>query len=323
MERITIDQIEKWVKATIPLEAFFCNNTATKRLWDIVHSRDSSVTQTMRDSAYLLRQKLNPPRSMGSAVFLKHKNRHYLITAAHLLLDTTALNENQLPERIVLQKNIVGETPWLKIENKGGNNLFIEDSAAILTGITYTNYEGDRNYLFAADADLVIVGLDSAHITGEFIRKVYDAGYAPIQLSDIDTTFAAKQGDRVFTVGYPEIDQVIMEQQPVVSRFRPKTALQAIVSRGYVGDIRKGRRNFETDLFTFLGNSGGPIISRGRLIGIVEKIHLNSSITNDEKIAYSIGQWMNIKSTEVINLLNCFDVMKKKRFLFEEGCICR
>lgn len=269
----------------------------------------------------LLNYMRNSPRSKtkystGSAVFIKSGGKRYLITARHVVHDTSEVLYQQYYNRIANNEIIFSEIfirPRYKTKEAGSSNK----KNKIVTGIVsikgetngtnqFKKKDSSSTYkeeitsteLFGVTAfgvimntpencmpytlsdskyDLAILSLDnkSAFFGGppEFSNLgdyLTDNGYVPIELSDIDES-EIFEGEEVFAIGFPgstsTINQIVKTNNEVV--FSPYANSLPVFAFGKVAMTHKELEYFWIDASVYPGNSGGPVIRNGKLLGLV------------------------------------------------------
>ena len=130
--------------------------------------------------------------------------------------------------------------------------------------------------------DLAIISLDHWDRPGFQDRKFGDglvaSGYEPITLKDIQDEPSA-EGVKVFTVGFPDDIAVIGEANNEDGRdnWEARSISLPVFAFGRVSMLHKSLEYFWADLSVFQGNSGGPVVEGGKLVGIVSLLARGTS----------------------------------------------
>lgn len=296
---------EKWKKAVIHVE---CASNSVhyfdipKKIEELEKKLDNGVIS--QGTFYYERDKLFKldVRYHGTALFLIHNSKRYLITARHVVFDEerakyemdrliesfltdedeieryrktkafglTDLDEierfEKLEEKINNQiaSNIIRVPSLDEHLNNPPSSPYIPPFLMNLgAGVT------DRlPYTFSSpDLDLAVISLDRAD--PGFVVNLFKCGYEPISSDDISDG-PTQEGSDVFTIGFPSS----------VSTFRKMLSFgfgditsdyfsQPSFSFGKVSMLHERLDFYWADLNISKGNSGGPVIENDKLIGIV------------------------------------------------------
>lgn len=207
-------KIEKWKKATVNIMAYSQLDEPNKNL-----------------SGY------------ASSIFLKSKNKYYLMTARHTLV-YGGDNVYQMIYRIPNYSH----KEFLSNKFTGTEHIKLQKENVALSEDIYE--------------DLALIYLDSEQ--NEFCRKLLELGYEPVKIKDIEDG-PHYEGENIFMVGYPDLISKIVE----FPEFRVSKATLPVVSFGKVAMINEDNKKFFGDITGSAGNSGGPVISNGKMIGMV------------------------------------------------------
>lgn len=127
-----------------------------------------------------------------------------------------------------------------------------------------------RDYTFSApDLDLAIVSLNHPGDLKRFGDELVERGYRPIMLHHIDDG-PWDEGDEVFTVGFPsKLSVVWKEQQPWDEKWSSEDVSLPAFAFGRVSMLDHRLNYFWCDMSIAPGNSGGPVVKGGNLVGII------------------------------------------------------
>ncbi|HFE3756518.1 S1 family peptidase [Raoultella ornithinolytica] len=275
---------DKWKKAVIHLECAMDIEKISEKIF-----RDYELENKLnRDEISLdhYREEISKgfelKRSHGTAIFIIHDRKRYLLTARHVLFDKSEsdkkFEEDQRrheeysavsgfyrspPERDTntIFKHIF-RVPSLD-ENKG-----IDAKRLFIRYLHVGPYES-RPYTFSDyEKDLAIISLDQRNPA--FADHLIELGYAPIPSEEIESG-SLKEGDEVFTVGFPAatcfLGQFLTDPSLMMSS-SPLYSLP-VFSWGRVSMLHHNLHFYWCDISIYPGNSGGPLISDGKLVGIV------------------------------------------------------
>lgn len=256
--------ISKWVHATINIQCAPSTRPGFEELIDLRFAGKISIKQFKMklDSLYLVR------RSSGTAVFFLHNQRYHLLTARHVILDTSASNKNPTLSRIFLV-----ESPQTMNTRKG---ISIDQNANVYitndSDVTFINEISELDYeLSSPKQDLGIIYLEE-NPTGEkkFLHALIKKGYVPITLSDIDTSCNIGREENIFAIGYPRESEIADKRhlQWQVLAWEGWTITAPMITFGTVESVPKNQDYFYGSIFVYHGFSGGPVIAKNKLIGI-------------------------------------------------------
>ncbi len=185
----------------------------------------------------------NNIRGYSSAVFLKNRNRYYLATARHTLV----YGDDNVYQLIYRVPNY-SHKEFLNDNFKATECIELKKENVVLSEDIYE------------DLALIYIGDDQT----EFCKKLLDLGYLPARLSDIGDG-PKYEGENIFMVGYPDLISKIVELPESIFK---KFSLP-VISFGKVAMLNKDNKKFFGDISGSAGSSGGPVISKGKMIGIV------------------------------------------------------
>lgn len=286
--------INKWVHAVVNIQGNPSYRAADEQLrgqmregkidWDTYRKRSDS---------------LRGPGNFytGTAIFLKHNNSHYLLTARHVVADPTASDTNDIFQKIIL------------IENDSTINR--EDEKVYLMNLG-SGLPSMRPYIFSSvSEDLAIINLDKSSMEREFKNTLINRGYVPIEIKDIDTVFDVENTDNLLAIGFPQ-ESFIARKRVTSTTWESELISLAVVSRGTVLNKNSSSNFFEGSIFYYHGNSGGPVISKNRLVGIVSAFTLEP-ITTKSNVPfkhYFLYHSVFIKSSLIAPLLKNLESRK-------------
>ena len=314
--------IAQWQKCVVNLETEGKLFSKFQVVQQLEQYRQQGYPQAALDS---IQQKLTTATAThtGTAVYVKDGNRRYLITAKHVLLDSALTRQKMYEQAQHLLKH-------------GENAEAIYSRISVRTPIDYASHNSINNravynyehlsanlqpYILlpdSADNDLAIISLQEKNY------KLLDAilqqdGYQPIA---IDKVFAAEDlsvGEDIYTIGFPENISVVGKVNVPAST--PMYQLNQVVSSfttfGKVSMSSTSLNFFYAALPISFGNSGGPVIKDGHLVGIVSGINKYAILSDASKSAsadqtpasslYGVGQ--------LVKVVKCTDLIKYLRIL--------
>jgi len=189
---------EKWAKAVVNLETRqgYSNTPQYHELvkkWQRQEISHRDFIEITRELSY------RNPRATGSAVYLKYKDRHYLITARHVLEDRTP---QFTPPGLPVEKQIQVYEKIIIIEN----GATVQDSNVQVLNRVISHYTagGHEPYIFApGDLDLAVLNLDNRDVGWDKVETLRKMGYVPLDISDIDIKCKElHENKKIYSVGY-------------------------------------------------------------------------------------------------------------------------
>lgn len=225
-------------------------------------------------------------RYHGTALFISHNERRYLLTARHVLFDELSAKreyEEELerskswPEgsrEHILQSaneralnnifNIIFRVPSLDEVLQKGTEAHKEFLMNLGAGASFT-----VPYTFSTpELDLALVSLDQRD--SRFADQLIELGYEPIS-SDLIDDSPSSEGADIFTVGFPSATALIgqVSQHPATAHWSSSHFSLPVFSFGKVSMLHDELPFYWSDMSIFPGNSGGPIIENGKIVGVV------------------------------------------------------
>ena len=196
-------------------------------------------------------------RARGSAVFMKYKEGMYLITARH-----------------VLEKDKTGKVYTLFFFPQRLDIMLSESKIPIprLMNIG-VGPEKQQAYSFHSKLDLAIISLNtniSSFHGKRFADTLISLGRSPITIQDIKDE-PSSEGAEVLTVGFLSSTSELKDKKkphPNISWDTDVVSLPTL-SFGKIAILHPKLDYFWCDMSVYPGNSGGPVIENGKLIGIV------------------------------------------------------
>lgn len=275
-------------------------------------------------------------RRFGTAIFLEHNNRRYLLTARHVVFDErranyNAKNDPKKADPAIYNNTIVNQIfrvlpldemeYFVKVNNETLNDDIINATLNYIPKSLFIRNIGPaelRPYTFNKGLDLALISLDRddvirphTDVSSNFADELIKFGYKPISIDDISNE-PTQEGAEVFTVGFPgavarfERLEKLNDLDQVLS---PYCSLPNF-SFGNVSMLHQHLPYFWVDMSIYPGNSGGPIIENNKLVGIA------SEQAGIPELGDLIIQSKNIGKTEVNHRIPFGKIIKSK-YVFE------
>lgn len=278
--------LEKWKKAVVHLEGA----SDSEHVYDYINKlhklrqqfekKEITQEQFIQDSIHHSRD----IRYHGTALFVAHHGKRYLITARHVVFDENSAirefreEENKIKSWPQDRKAEMLRSAQERLSDRIFNMIFrVPSLDEMLTISSNTHREflmnlgagGPTTYTFSTpDFDLAVISLDQRK--SRFAEELTKVGYVPIDSGFIGEGPEA-EGDDVFTVGYPSatalLGQVNLQQEML--NWSSSYFSLPVFAFGKVSMVSNQLPFFWADMSIFPGNSGGPVIWNGKLIGIV------------------------------------------------------
>jgi len=307
------NNFDKWIKATINIEGVASNFNKEMLLHDYIRAHKNEIKSRKLNLDSLQREKRksidNRPKYTGTAIFLKYNDKLFLITARHVIADTTGwdssyvfpfinLIENPTTDSNIISGKTYDSTGSIWIRGDNVENISLNNMS---TGLTE-----ERPYLLSSvDDDIAVICLNYAYDGESFAKTLYKRGYLPIGISDIDTVCNLENGQQISIIGFPQ-ESIWRRKETSLHKWIWESNLMTLpfISNGDIMNFKKTSHFFEGGIFTYKGDSGGPIISNNKLIGIVSGFNYATMKMNVPKLnEYYLYESRFIKTLVILPLL--------------------
>lgn len=280
---------EQWKKAVIHLECATDSESFYDRR-DEIEELDKKLSKaeiTWDEYIEKTNFKSRDVRFQGTALFISHNGKRYLLTARHVLFDEISakgyLNFEEkavanYPEDIKNKRlqdarerslntifNYIFRVPSLD-EVFSGKKVTEQKSLICLSA----GLADSLPYVFShPDLDLAVISLDN-YKTKDFADELEALGYNPIS-SDLIENGPTEEGADIFTVGFPGATSRIgtSNLDSVSAHWASNYFSLPVFSWGRVSMLHTLLPFYWCDMSIYPGNSGGPVIENGRLVGVV------------------------------------------------------
>lgn len=295
--------IEKWQKAVVHLEG-----AADSIPFERKQIQIQQIQQKMGDGEYtdqeymemissIMNQGSRDIRSQGTAVFVEDEGRKYLITARHVIEDTTNNGSDKIFNNIFRV---------ISLDLSMQENAYHRDTN--LVGLN-SGPEEIRQYTLSIEHDLAVISLDSPG-TKFFADDLIKDGYVPVSLNDIQNV-DIDVGQDIISIGFPGITSLVGQRElhPAQRYWASSSISVPIASFGKIGMSNQHLDFYWADISIYPGNSGGPVVSNDKLVGIVSaQPGLAGDVYETEN-----GQKVNL---QVVNRVP-FGMIVKSKYIFE------
>ena len=195
-------------------------------------------------------------RRSGTAVFMNEDKRMYLITARHVLEQ----NKNEGVYHMIF-------FPHRLDTMLSGSKIPIPRLVGLDIGTTK-----QKAYSFHPKLDLAIISLNtkaSNFLGTRLADTLLSLGRSPISIRDV-LDEPSSEGVEVFTLGFLGVTSRIGTKKPHPGYLWDTEVIsEPTLSFGRVGMFHPELEYFWCDMSAYPGNSGGPVIENGKLVGIV------------------------------------------------------
>lgn len=267
-------RLELWKQAVVHLEAAADEATFEERMASpLLEGRDI--------------------RFGGTALYVRDGEKRYLVTARHVLTDpevaarglpdlaARGLSDEQ--QRRIIDGWIFGvifRVPGLD-EFKANPTATPEFLMNLGAGVPrMAPYSFSSQYI-----DLAVISFNgqSSTSTERFAADLDRAGYRAVPLEQVGDEPTA-EGAEIFSVGFPGVS-VLGERDlhPAQAYWASKFVSLPVFAFGRVAMLHSGLDSFWGDISIYPGNSGGPVVQDGRLVGIVSE----QASVEDVRIPYA------------------------------------
>jgi hypothetical protein len=279
---------EEWKKAVIHLECATDSEhfyDRIKRIDELRKKLDKSEI-SQEEFGYEITGRSRDLRYHGTALFISHNERRYLLTARHVLYDEVSANREYKEELERTKAQSDGSKQYMLqyFHERALNNIFnIIFRVPSLDEVLQKGVEAHKEFLMNLGAgtsytvpytfsqpelDLALVSLDQRD--SRFADELIGLGYKPIP-SDFINDYPSSEGVEVFTVGFPSATALIgqVSQHPASAHWASSHFSLPVFSFGRVSMLHDELPFYWCDMSIFPGNSGGPVIENGKLVGVV------------------------------------------------------
>jgi hypothetical protein len=317
-----IDGVEKFKKAIVHLEC-----AADSKSYEEQNLKEKELNKKFNEGK-LTKDELSKElmklsrdfRVQGTAIFLQDDNKRYLVTARHVLYDAkagvggvTGPGARSIDPIYYMVYRVPSLEDYQKYGEKVGK-IFMMNLETMSESYSFSSKE----------IDLAIISLDSPLVKKifHFDENLTYLGHVPITLADIADE-PSGEASPVFIVGYPSSTSSI--SKIVSDPWRSNTISLPTFSFGRVAMLNKLLPYFKCDISAYPGDSGGPVIENGKLVGIVSQqplIHTdiiditNGNYSQTEKALTRIPFSIATKAKYIKELL---EVQKKKDMKSEKN----
>ena len=313
---------EEWKKAVVHLEAAGDSQGWQKRverLNEIRRTRKNGGV-TPSELSNVLYGSMHDIRRQGTAIFLKHESRHYLITARHLVYDKQTA-EREFNEKVQGLSGSKAEfkravTAELKriADYRMYNIIFrVPSLDDVLSGreMEHKNFltQFTPHTFSVPELDLAVISLNQGY--QHFADLLLSSGHKPISLDNISDG-PSGEAVEVYCVGYPGAMAILGRKNTDAKVNRWSSSLFSLPSFafGKVSMLHNALHFFYCDISIYPGNSGGPIVEGGKLVGLVSGQPIipiteksNGKLKNAESLFSRIPFGKIIKASFVKKLL--------------------
>jgi len=286
--------LEKWKKAVVHIECAGDSEAALAWQRGLDQLQQEAARREISPEEFKEEwdKEMNNPagirdrRLWGTAVFMTDAGRKYLLTARHVLFDEKAAIaevQSEVERNKALSAEAQAFLAQLALKNSQGRafRIFFRvpslDEAIAYKGRQESDFIlglNEHEDLTFSDPsfDLAIVSLDLGSAKAarkRFVDHLLGSGHLPIALDDISDQLP-NEGSDIFTVGFPYSTSVLEQMHPpLVGSWSPSCYSLPSFAFGRVSMSHEQLRFFWVDISAYPGNSGGPVVENGKLVGIV------------------------------------------------------
>lgn len=280
--------LEKWKRAVIHLECA----TDSEHFYDRIKRIDQQRAQLEQGQisheqfAEELAGRSRDIRFHGTALLLAHAGRRYLLTARHVVWDETSAKREleEEAQRALSWPEHMRQHLLQSAVERAQNNIFnIIFRVPSIDEVIANTQPHDRAFLMNLGAgasftvpytfsdpelDLALISLDQRD--SRFADELQHLGFVPVSSEDIADE-PEGEGQDVCTVGFPSSTAIIgqVSQHPASAHWSSSHFSVPVSSFGKVSMLHEALPFFWVDMSIFPGNSGGPLIEKDRLVGVV------------------------------------------------------
>jgi hypothetical protein len=278
--------IRKWKRAVVHLECA----TDSEHFYDRI--KRINQQRALLDQGKITHEQFSEQiagrsrdiRCHGTALFVLHASRRYLLTARHVVWDERSAKrefEEEVKRAATWSENT---RPYImqSAAERANNNIFnmifrVPSLDQVLAhrkepkflmnlgaGASFT-----VPYSFSdSSLDLALISLDQRD--SRFADELMALGFEPIS-SDEFADGPATEGQEVFTVGFPSSTAMLgqVSQHPASAHCSSSHFSLPVAAFGKVSMLHDALPFFWADMSIYPGNSGGPVVADSRIIGVV------------------------------------------------------
>lgn len=280
--------LQKWKKAVVHLECATDSEHVYDRIKKIeqLQKRLQSGEIDQKRFGQEILGHSRDIRYQGTALFVTHEGRRYLVTARHVVFDELSAKREvqEEDERSLSWPENMRPSLRQSARERALQRIFnIIFRVPSLDEILSTPPQSKREFLMNLGAggptaytfslpelDLAVISLDQRN--SNFADQLTKLGYQPIESEVIDQK-PPIEGREVFTVGYPSSIALIgqLNLDPASAQWSSNYFSLPVFAFGKVSMVHDKLPFFWVDTSTYPGNSGGPVIQNEKLVGIVSK----------------------------------------------------
>lgn len=266
-------EMEMWRKAVVHLEGATDIKTVSNRI---------RISDNYKNE-------IHTRRFWGTAIFIEHNKKRFLITPRHVVHDTIRSSAfiKKLEERSTSPAGSPIRTAVMHTAHQQASNFifnviykvpslneFMEKTPkglpAFILGLGATPYESASYTFLEPQFDLAIISLDRENAL--FAEKLLAQGYEPVSSKWIQD-MPREVGVEVFTIGYPIMpalfDKLAVDHKEEIW----KTGFISVptFSFGTVSELMDQYPYFKSAMDLYSGNPGSPVVAHDRIVGIINK----------------------------------------------------
>lgn len=279
---------DQWKKAVVHLECA----TDSEHFYDRINKMDKLREKLDRGEISQEEFGLNilgrsrDLRYHGTALFISHNERRYLLTAKHVLFDKHSAKRELEEERMCDEnqpahssEHFIAYADECALENIFNIVFRVPSLDEVISGSVSEHREFLMNlgagapstvpYTFSRpDLDLALISLDQRD--KQFAEELIGLGYSPIP-SELISDGPSSEGVEIFTVGFPSATALLgqVSQDPASAYWSSSHLSLPVFSWGKVSMLHEQLPFYWSDISIYPGNSGGPVIENGTLVGVV------------------------------------------------------
>jgi hypothetical protein len=276
--------LDKWKRAVVHLECA----TDSEHFYDRINRIDEQRALlgqgriTHEQFAAELSGRSRDVRFHGTALFLAHAGHRYLLTARHVVWDERSAKrelKEETQKALAWPEHVRAHILESAVE-RAQNNIFqiifrVRSLDEVLAKqedrqfLMNLGAGGPSAYTFSdPELDLALISLDQRD--SRFAEELLSVGYAPVSSEDIADGPDA-EGQDAFAIGFPSATSLLgqVSQHPASAHWSSSHFSLPVASFGRVSMLHPALPFYWVDMSIYPGNSGSPVVSNDRLVGIV------------------------------------------------------
>lgn len=212
-------------------------------------------------------------RFRGTAIFYKNRTGKFLITARHVVVEKLGFGGKPVQGSwFSKSRKVHSDTDFeFKDDDEAFDIIF---RVPTLDEAVAGNLHKERQFLMNArswsipELDISLISLNER--LGWFAQELEELGYIALEEEHFDDE-PSEAGEEVFTIGFPSATALVGQVRHKKSKQDWASSFISLPTRsfGHISMLHPALSYFWCDLSIYPGNSGGPVIEKNKIVGII------------------------------------------------------